>query len=79
MLKGNLCLFHTFAKQINVSSLVSHPFEQNMYDRLRVPKNILLRRKLGRRQSRWGETEKCDNDSCYGCIASVLSKFLLLT
>lgn len=79
MLKGNLCLFRNFVKQINVSSLVSHPLEQNMYDRLRVPKNILLRRKIGRRQCRWGEIENCDNVSCYGCKASVLSKFLPLT
>ena len=69
MLKGNLCLFRSFAKQINVSSLVSHPLERNMYDRLGVPKNILLLRKLGRRRSRWGEIEKCDNVSCYGSIA----------
>ena len=79
MLKGNLCLFCSFAKQINVTSLASHPLEQNVYDRLRVPENFLLRRNFGPRQRRWGEIEKCDNVSCYGCIASGLSKFLPIT
>jgi hypothetical protein len=79
MLKGNLCIFCSFAKQINVSSLASYPLEQNIYDRLRVPENFLLRRNFGPRQRCWGEIEKCDNVSCYGCIASGLSKFLPIT
>ena len=79
MLKGNLCLFRSFSKQINVSSLLSHPLEQNIYDRLRVPENILLRRNFGGKERRWGEIEKCDNVSCYCAIETVLSKFLRIT
>ena len=83
MLKGDLGLFRSFEKQINVSSLLSlslsHPLEQNIYDRLRVSENLLLRRNFGRRERRRGDIEKCDNVSCYGAIASVLSKFLPLT
>jgi len=46
MLKGNLCLFRSFAKQINVSSLLSHPLEQNIYDRLMVQEKNAATEKL---------------------------------